>query len=208
MKKYFTYSILMIILTIIFAGSLNAIAAPTEEPTTGNTAAVKNTPTTEPTPFINEIGSIGDFNLKAAYEDNAPFEDNMAVNVRTIRENHEMDLIIHAVRTVERDHDIFSMFHIVLQKNGRDIELTKRMNIRIEQSGNFADYDNISVFQIDAAGSAQNWSRKQKMDIFVLQQIHSELLYLQEFKLWECLKHLLKHPPAPLRLYKMEGIRV
>jgi|GEM_PF-2233274 hypothetical protein len=160
MKKYFTYSILMIILTIIFAGSLNAIAAPTEEPTTGNTAAVKNTPTTEPTPFINEIGSIGDFNLKAAYEDNAPFEDNMAVNVRTIRENHEMDLIIHAVRTVERDHDIFSMFHIVLQKNGRDIELTKRMNIRIEQSGNFADYDNISVFQIDAAGSAQKLESK------------------------------------------------
>lgn len=160
MKKYFAYSILMIILTIIFAGLLNAIAAPTEEPTAGNTAATENTPTAEPTPFINEIGSIGDFSLKAAYEDNAPFEENMAVNVRTIRENHEMDMMIHAVRTVERDHDIFSMFRIVLQKNGRDTELTKRINIRIEQSGVFAGYDNISVFRIDAAGSARKLETK------------------------------------------------
>lgn len=164
MKKYFIYGIFMM-LFIILSGLPYAAAAPTEPPALGTTPEGTGTPgagqtPAAPTPVLHEIGSIGDFNLKAGYADNSAFVDDMAVLVKEIRESEEAEVLIQAVRAAERDQDIFSIFHMTLQKNGRDTEFTKQMNIRIEQSGVFASYDNISVYGIDDAGTARKLETK------------------------------------------------
>ena len=153
MKKHFTYSVL-VVLAILSLGLSDVTAAPSPLPTGENTAVPESTATPEPTPILNEIDSIGDFKLKAGYSDNSIFESDMAVNVREIRDEAETEPFIRAVRQIERDQDIISIFEITLQKNGRDTELTKQLNIRIEQSGQFLSYDTISVFRIDTAGMA------------------------------------------------------
>ena len=133
MKKRFTYSVL-VVLAIFSLCLFDVNAAPSPLPTGENTAAPESTATPEPTPIPNEIDSIGDFKLKAGYSDNSIFESDMAVNVREIRDAAEAEPFIRAVRQIERDQDIISIFAITLQKNGRDTELTKPLNIRMEQS--------------------------------------------------------------------------
>ncbi|MFR1518198.1 MAG: hypothetical protein ACLSVG_05400 [Clostridia bacterium] len=153
MKKYFWNSVFIAILTIVSMGLLRLTAAPaspdaTDSPGTG-------TPTAAPTPVRNEIHSIGDFPLMAGYADNSVFEEDMAVNVKEITEGPEMENIVQAVRNVEREADIFSVFRLTLQKNGRDVELTKQIHIRIEQNDAFQNYDSISVLRIGSGGTAQ-----------------------------------------------------
>ena len=118
-------------------------------------AAADDTPPPEPTPVVNEIGSTGDLKIRASYEDNSVFDDNMAINAVVLHENGEIESIISAVRVIEREQDIFSVMRLSLQRNGRDTNLTKRINIRVEQTEAAAEYRDISVFYVDEAGVAR-----------------------------------------------------
>lgn len=112
-------------------------------------------PTIEPTPIVNEIGSTGDIKVRASYEDNGIFDDNMAINTIDMSESGEIDSVINAVRSIEREQDIFEVMLFSLQINGRDTALTKRINIRVEQTEAFAAYRDVSVFFVNDAGSAE-----------------------------------------------------
>ena len=151
-RKITSYIIILIILAVTYGGAGIVRADPTDSPATVTPSPPMPTPS--PTPVVNEIGSIGDLSIKASYSDNAVFESDMAILSKNLNESTDTNNIIEAVRNIEKDKDIFYIFELSLQKNGRDTEVTKQMNIRIEQKDTLEQYTDISVFKIDSSGFA------------------------------------------------------
>lgn len=159
MRRIQKIGVITILYIFLFAGACIVYAEPTTTPASDtpagtSTAAPTETPTPAPTPVVNEIGSIGDFTGKASYTDNSIFEENMAVLIKDLSQNADADSDIQAIRVVEKERDIFSIFELSLQKNGRDVVVTKAMNIRIALQGTLEGYDHISVLQIAPSGVA------------------------------------------------------
>lgn len=101
-----------------------------------------------PAPLINEINSIGDFKVNAAYIDNRPVDENLAIYVENKDINTLSPQIIQAIRAQDGDKDIFSYMYFSLQKNGRDIDVDSTINIKIPKEGIFKKYQGISLFKI------------------------------------------------------------
>ena len=161
MRKIQRIGAITILYIFLFAGACIVYAEPTPPASdapatpTGTAAAVPtDPPTPAPTPVVNEIGSIGDFTGKASYTDNSVFEENMAVLMKDLSKSADADSDIQAIRAVEKERDIFSIFELSLQKNGRDVAVTKGLHIQIQLQGALEGYDHISVLQIDPSGSA------------------------------------------------------
>ena len=129
-----------------YAQGPDTAAAPTS-PVTAETTAPE-TPT--PTPVRDEIGSTGYLKIKASYSDNSIFEENVSINAEDMTKSSEFEAIVNAVRSAEREQDIFAAARLTLQKNGRDTELTKKINIYVEITEEFSDYESISVFRTEA----------------------------------------------------------
>ncbi len=152
MKKHFTCGVLVLLFMAFSVGVVGTYAAPEGTAAVSPEAA---TATPQPTPPPNEIASIGDLQAKASYSDNGRFEENMAINIKLIQSAEETARYVSAIRTVEQERDIFSVFEMSMQKNGREIPLTKTLNIRILQNQDFSGYDFISVIRIDGSGFAR-----------------------------------------------------
>ena len=141
MRRIQKIAAITIVYIFLFAGACIVYAEPTPPPASDTPSGTATpTATTAPTPVLNEIGSIGDFTGKAAYIDNSIFEENMAVLIKDLSKGADADSDIQAIRAVEKERDIFSIFELSLQKNGRDVAATKALHIQIQLQGALEGY--------------------------------------------------------------------
>ena len=136
-KKIITVVFLVLFLTVL---SINYIFA--------NTAAPTNEQVSEPTEVPNIISSIGDFKLKAQYEDKRNVSENLAINVKKSDINSLSPQIIQSIRAQQGDKDIFLCFELELQMNGRTVSPDTTLDIEIENTDIFGKYQKITVFSI------------------------------------------------------------
>ena len=155
-KKIMTVVFLVLFLTVL---SINYIFA--------NTAAPTNEQVSEPTEVPNIISSIGDFKLKAQYEDKRNVSENLAINVKKSDINSLSPQIIQSIRAQQGDKDIFLCFELELQMNGRKVLPDTTLDIEIENTDIFGKYQKMKgenrksypYFKVDLARKdfQENW---------------------------------------------------
>lgn len=117
-----------------------------------NNEAENNTP--KPEIPKNSILSIGDFKLYGLYEDGTKVEENVAINVKLLNSDNITADVINSIRTQGENQDIFAMFQLELTQNGRPMNQHTPIDIFIDYSGIFLDYENISFYIVSENSEA------------------------------------------------------
>lgn len=151
--------IYIFLFVFIFVVSICTTArAATEDPTsTDNSASTTQTSEPIPTQPPNIIKSIGDFNLYAEYIDGTKVEENAAINVTILGDEAFTEEIISSIRGQNGNQDIFIIFTLELQQNGRPMRQHTPVDLFIDNAGIFTEYENLNFYKIKEDNSASRF---------------------------------------------------